>query len=371
MSLLQNHTEVQLACGIYTWGGPFIFIGGLATNILTLIVLLRHNLRRVTTCAYLFMLAVMDTLALFMYFLRWIDTFDNLASTWICKVWVFLTFFSTQYSMCCISVVTLERFLIIKYPLEAKSWITMKRTRIVIFVLAIIYIIVNHHHFYTVEATFEHSQERYKCTIINRPQFIYFWTYVQPVLHAFLYSYIPLIIVHRVNAAIIAHLRIYDTNLEETTRSSSTGLVHKHGPQVGSKQLPRMLMLIAISFTCLTLPTTVLTVIKWIVDYKDVSDISSQASLIVADVVAGHLKYTHHAINFWLYCFSGKKFRNELRQVLNCECATHTAEARSGYRPDVAHRRSNTSIRLHNTVEDMRHTSNDTVSSSDIYSIRL
>ena len=70
-------------------------------------------------------------------------------------------------------------------------------------------------------------------------------------------------------------------------------------------------MLLTVSFTWffLTLPVSLLGFVPFLHD------------TLVARSVCFLLMYTNHSINFYLYCLTGKKFRQELKEVFKCSAA--------------------------------------------------
>jgi hypothetical protein len=79
------------------------------------------------------------------------------------------------------------------------------------------------------------------------------------------------------------------------------------------RQLSIMLMLVTFAFVLLTLPSCLYFVFF---RHRMSSESHSRTHRYMVQICLGSVQFTAHAINFFLYCFSTKNFRNELRDFI-------------------------------------------------------
>jgi hypothetical protein len=87
----------------------------------------------------------------------------------------------------------------------------------------------------------------------------------------------------------------------------TTGQLSRH------RQLSIMLMLVTFVFVLLTLPSCIYFVFF---RHRMSSGKQSRTYRYMVQICLGSVQFTAHAINFFLYCFSTKNFRNELRDFI-------------------------------------------------------
>jgi hypothetical protein len=80
------------------------------------------------------------------------------------------------------------------------------------------------------------------------------------------------------------------------------------------RQLSIMLMLVTFAFVLLTLPSCI-----YFVFFRHLMPTgkSFRTYRYMVQICLGSVQFTAHAINFFLYCFSTKNFRNELRDFIH------------------------------------------------------
>ncbi len=100
---------------------------------------------------------------------------------------------------------------------------------------------------------------------------------------------------------------IYVTIRSARIRMPATGQFTRH------RQFSIMLILVTFAFVILTLPSCIYFVFF---RHRMSSANASRTSRYMVQICLGSVQFTAHAINFFLYCFSTKNFRNELRDFI-------------------------------------------------------
>ena len=82
--------------------------------------------------------------------------------------------------------------------------------------------------------------------------------------------------------------------------------------QEGSTRLTLMLLTISFTFLVTTLPSTLVSIAAAFVGRHSGRDAVTESRFELARTIAELLMYANHAINFYLYCATGQKFRHQL-----------------------------------------------------------
>ena len=131
--------ECHMAVMLWKVFLPVFLLIGIPGNTISLVVLSRKRMRGSTTSVYLRVLAVIDTVVLFiaiprkiMYFYAFIDV--TKISSFTCKFYTFLHPSTIAISWCLLPVITVDRFIHVRYPIWDKEHCS-KRSAVVIFLV--------------------------------------------------------------------------------------------------------------------------------------------------------------------------------------------------------------------------------------------
>ena len=296
---------------------PIILILGTIGNILAFIVLRRYS-SKISTYAFLSVLAILDLLVLYIGLFRiWISEISGtdlkLQSDFLCKLLVFLGYVCSDSSVWLIVAVTTERYVAVRFPLRANWMCSLKITRIVIFVPIVIIGSINLHFFWTVELTT--IQNNTICAAVFEYEDIV--NNAWPWVDAIIYSIIPIFIILTLNILIIKRVILAGKNrkcLIQGNNAHSEEL-RRHRLIEASRKLTIMLLSVTFCFLITTMPNNITLIITALWTNQDVA---TMADFALAKTVTEMLMYTNHAINFVLYCATGKKFRRQLKHALRC-----------------------------------------------------
>ena len=128
---------------------PVFFLVGVPGNILSIVVLSRKRMRDSTTSVYLRLLATIVLLIAvpreILYYYAFIMVVR--LSSFTCKFYAFLHPGFIAISWCLLPVITLDRFIHVKYPVWAKEHCSKKSAVIIFLVLAATVLAINCHKF--------------------------------------------------------------------------------------------------------------------------------------------------------------------------------------------------------------------------------
>ena len=311
---------------------PILILLGTFGNVFSFVILTQRSMRRVSSYTYLAVLAVADTLVLYIGMLRlWIGELTGKdireQYDWSCKMISAFGYIFSDYSVWLIIAVTVERYLVVCHPLKAQRMCTPSRAAKISIALFLALMLINTHFFWTVKIVyFEHKGEFFaQCD--GAANFEALVRTVWPWVDAFMYSFIPFISILIFNALIIRKVflaRQERESLQSTPRRTLTLLARSSSQRqpIGvrrvnqdSNRLTIMLLTISFTFLLTTLPMNISMIVISIWS-PDPTDLRQIARAKLARTVTELLMYCNHSVNFYLYCATGKKFRENVLRTL-------------------------------------------------------
>ena len=191
-----------------------------------------------------------------------------------------------------LSVMSIEKFFTLYFPLKAKSYCTVGTAKWLTSILALIIAVLNF------PSLIFHKFDGIVCVITKHNGLI-------EIMDTVLYALVPIVVMILANAAIIYKLMyikykgISHTN-ESVSKSSTRGSV--------------MVVTVSLAFIILTSPRTVDSALK-----QYISGYPFGRLFVIS------MQYSNHAINGILYCIFGEKFRNEFLKIMFC-CRKETRQ---------------------------------------------
>ena len=213
-----------------------------------------------------------------------------------------------------IVLTTVDRFVAVWLPLRAVAVCRRRRARVAVLVLIIIVIITSVHLFWT-SGLYHNS--RTKLIFCGPPPTAYFMRREFYYIKLASYSLVPFAIILILNVAIVVRLRC--GKAASMVLRSSSGHSGALQPAMTSKVT---YMLLAVSATWLVLSGP-FTIYMFVLALVDINNALSLARYRLFRTICFQLMYANHAVNFFLYCVTGRKFRRELRDMcseLCCGC---------------------------------------------------
>ena len=293
---------------------PSIVIIGLIGNGLSLrVMMLPHN-RRLSCSLYLTFLAIVDNIFLCSSAYFWCVTdgpyISHYFSKWECKISGIIYLTSQCIGEYMVLAMTADRFVATKYPLKARQWSSRPRTKCVIAAVVIFASAINAPHFYTLDAI---GVQKF-CQVSNPANFFSIvYAYVMIVVG----SLGPFTAIVAMNTTII-----YTVMTANKARLGNTGCGSLHGikkekdQKLQEKQMTVLLLLVSFALLVLTLPGWLMNLYYAIVPPP--TDPDNVATYVIVYHFCNKLFISNSAINFFLYCLGGSKFRQDVARVCCC-----------------------------------------------------
>ncbi len=256
---------------------------------------MKHN-RKLSTCVYMSIIAVNDNFFLLLALHAWykvqIDPWH--LTKWLCKIKSHLVHASGTFGAYQIVLMTLDKFIAIKFPHKAKSICTAKRAKILSFcnfVFVIIYYLPNLSFTQIIGNTTQCS--RY----VTEGWYVTGYLYLSSIINPL----VPVISLFAMNIIII---RVVVKRTEiRTTKSKSNS----------ERQITIMLILVSVMFVVLLLPFEIRD--NYYLYAGKPTNPKDFATFVFLFLFTFELFNLNYGINFFLYLISGTKFRRDLMSL--------------------------------------------------------
>ena len=311
-------TSMEVADAIVIGMYPMLMLSCLISNSLSIAVLRRPALVDNITAFLLILLAIMDTLALFIgAFPRWLVTllsFNVSAHNDLsCKVYNYLYYIIMGSPGWIIIVITVERYLAIAKPHKAKSMYTMKKTGLALLVILLCIFLMNipvivSSVSYTI-IMFEKDEINFDvivtCLMLeNDPAF---W------VDAFFRCTIPFLLMLIGDICIIHNIK--------KCNKFRQYIISKGNDKVKDKEvisLTTLLLAASLTYILLTLPYIIHILFSHYTFQLYETEDEFYSSHHLWFICTKCLMYINNSVNFLLYCIGGTTFREEFLVMLGC-----------------------------------------------------
>ena len=275
---------------------------GLIANTLVIIVVVKGSLRHMVFMSIVMLLAITDNIALCTSNLSLRELFGRIfgESVLSCRILSFLAPCSGLYSSWLIVLISAEGFLAVFFPLKVHIYFTLKRSYILMAVLATISCIISVFYLFAVNVD-----------VLDGYAYCQLGTSVNGglahiILSVLLYSILPFSIITILNSLIVRKLK-------------SKPKIHLQNPkQVSSRDKSLVLMMFAICtvFAVTTFPICVSMIITSAIHHVHLSDGTAFSEWFYVFTLV--LANINHSVNFCFYCITGTVFRKALFPLFRC-----------------------------------------------------
>ncbi|XP_041374222.1 thyrotropin-releasing hormone receptor-like [Gigantopelta aegis] len=309
----EDFLEYQISLKIKLYSLPVILLIGVPGNVISFAVLVFSNLRRSTTSLYLAVISVLDTIVLatgVFWYLSSEMPHLRVINDVSCRLVNVVFYVSIHYNVLLVVAVTVERFIVVVFPLKAQLWISMRRTVVVIVCCGVFSFGLNLCHVFIRTVRISRATGKPYCGSTGGQTTIFFLYRIYPWIDSIMYCILPMTSLFVLNMVMLRHMK-------KVIRSrQSMQCLHakeNQSSQSSQRQMTTMLLLVSFSFLILTGPIGTFLVVRrnaWTPKMP-----KEKAIMDLLSSVINNMAYTNHAINFVFYCFSGQRFRNELRRM--------------------------------------------------------
>ncbi|XP_076464240.1 uncharacterized protein LOC143296279 [Babylonia areolata] len=230
----------------------------------------------------------------------------------MCRVHMFLVYLSRMTSSWFLVAMTMQRVASVLWPHRVALLCTRRKSQIMVLLIVATATALNAHLLVSFTLyTYSDSSTPY-CWYVDNAHLQYYDMFIYPWLDLVFTSFLPSLLLLLGNSALTASLY---RSVRQARQMSSRADTTTTNREKAASSLTVTLMCVSVTFLCLTLPVSVFLITE---KYLDFSDAYYVAWLELVWVVVSLLWYCNYAINFYLYCLTGTKFRAQCRRLLLC-----------------------------------------------------
>ena len=293
-----NDYYLYLLCGI-----------GIPGNIACIVTLVFMR-PLMSSTIYMLCLAIIDTVAIILKMVYFqLTAHDLQMGARGCQLIFLFGTVSQQLSNWILVAMTLERFIAIWFPFKVKTFCNKRNAIISIVFMLVFFVLANLQFVFTFDEVYD-PFVKYDC----RPKeehakFVqYVWYWIDGVMYAFL----PITLIIVFNGLIIHAVRKSGKEQRDLTNRA----INMSEKLTQQRQLTVMLLTISLVFVLLILPNCIFFIVRTYWSWRETMQGIAQYYLVYQTVFL--LSDLNHAVNFYLYCLSGRKFRQKFTQIICC-----------------------------------------------------
>ena len=296
----------------------FLPVMAFAGNALILLVVLSNaQLNRSSFSVYVKCMAISDTFVLLFKFL----SYENKTSPYfyfssMCTGLVFLSDASVLLSVWTIVLITIERTLVVIWPLHIKKFISASRARLSIIAIALLSLLFSARLLF-IPIDNSPSQKK-RCHPVDSWRA---YRQLNATITEFAYCFVPLTLVIVGNCVTLYTVKRAVFRRREIV-SNQLHLEKKRRMQVHENQLMLMLFVVTLMFIVYFVPFTISNIIlRWGLPFGFCFTQESFKNYLILRSFSELLKDFNFCTNFIIYCISGRRFRYALCSL--CDCCQH------------------------------------------------
>ena len=307
------HLMIQTVCSVIVVGGTF-------GNIMIMLLMGKQRSASAMNVFFVALAASDLTLIWFGGFDLWMEYTTGFplynAHNVTCKVSVVITYVSGIVSVWLLVVMTLQRAASVLWPHRVNIMFTLKKAkRYTVGIVSIVFLLNSHFFYGAVLAPSYNGSQYYTCLYPTlAPEYNFFRDFIWTWIDALLFSLLPFAILISSNSVLIWKVSDSVRKARATVASGQSDQLSSRTKKVSS--LTVTLIVVSVVFFLLTGPMSLYLIIAPLV--IDAEKQSEKESVII-DLIYWLLNlmwYSNSAVNFYLYCLTGTKFRADAWNIL-------------------------------------------------------
>ena len=290
---------------------PLCILLGVFGNVMTLAIIHRFKARRSSLDPFFMALAMADLCILITTpFAQWVNLAAGFsvssAHDATCKLHVFTMNASSGISAWIVVVMTTQRALSVVWPHRVNALCTQSRSWKMVLVIVVLFCLICSHMLYGYWVI---RRPRPLCGIPYRG-YESFIRNVWPKIDMFIFSVVPFVCLSISNSVLIVKLR---ASVKSASGQLATSDIQQASRVTSANSVTLTAIIVSLTFVFLTLPLALFNTVTFVVGRSHTSQ--TRDLLIFIGNIVYHLGDINFSINFYLYCLTGKKFRDEFKNI--------------------------------------------------------
>ena len=299
---------------------PIIIILGVFGNVMTIVIIRRLKENSSSMDRYFLSLAATDFCVILVApFTVWLDSatgFSVLTShDAVCKIVIFAYNAATTSSAWILVTMATHRALMVTWPHRVNAICTPRRSSCAVIAIVVFSSVAFSHMLYGAGIVYPAGL----CAFTGTYQVFLeeIWVHIELLLH----SLLPIVLMLLSNSVLVRKLRV-------SVREASDQLATSETQTVSRAKTVNSITLQAVGVSCafivLTLPLSVWNLTSFIFPGDHIADLHKFVVRVVIQDICYWLGYINYSVNFYLYCLTGSRFRNQFTNIC-CSFSKGTA----------------------------------------------
>ncbi|XP_076437035.1 uncharacterized protein LOC143276430 [Babylonia areolata] len=332
---------LQLVCH------PLILFLGIFGNVMTIVIMRRVKSDDSTTTIsiYFTAIAIADTIVLCTLTLdEWTQnqfSFEvRSIHEVVCKINTWLYTGSGTMSCWYLVCMTIHRAISIVWPHRVNLLCTRRIVFRLLGGITVFFAALYSHYIIGFERVFLANHGRYKCSIKpENVQYTYFLVNVFVYIELVVYCLVPFFFLVASNSVLVWKLtesvKVAGKHLPTHGGGGGGGGGTDQGQghrKAAASSVTLTVVAVSVAFVALTLPASINFIVNFLAIHHGRMTGYKRAMTSFVNAVTRVLMHVNHAVNFYLYCLTGRRFREEFVNVMRCDGGGGRREKRGNRR---------------------------------------
>ncbi|KAL8581207.1 hypothetical protein ACOMHN_038308 [Nucella lapillus] len=299
---------------------PFAVLLGVFGNVMSIVIMSRMTSGESTVNIFFIVIAVGDLLVLIsgMTLSTWLETMFGLPNISRWPLFLWLVPAAGAFVSWMLVCVTLQRVLSVVMPHRVGTICTRRRVTLLITGVTLFLAALYSHSLYCFSYLDAESDSHAEC-IASNPDYGWFLDNVFSYVDMVIYSLLPFVSVVQGNAVLVWKLAASVRKARQRLTSAPPQELSKRSQT--STSVTITVCVVSLAFVLLTLPSGMFYVLYYA---KDMSTLTpeQEADVYLFFTLSFLLADTNSAVNFYLYCLTGRRFREEFVRLVFCRKTT-------------------------------------------------
>lgn len=317
---LQQQPIYKVSVDLWKIVSPFILLLGTFGNAMTILILFHADQRQFSLSVYMVTMAIFNWIYLYTgQGWRWLmyqfDFNYTLLHDVVCKMNQWLTTVGSDVSSWILVMMTVQRAAAVVWPHRVNVMCTRRKNQIIVIAVVGITMLLQAHLLYggaVDEMKINNNTVLRECLYFRDLEYAHFYENIWSWVYMCISSLLPFAILLAANIILLFHV-VKSTRNARRTVTSEQQLTSR---EKRTSSMTVILMTMSFAYFIQTAPHA-----GYVLSLKYMSDVVTKdaekfALFELVWTVTVILKQSNSAVNFYLYCLTGSRFRNELKKIM-------------------------------------------------------
>ena len=315
---LDSFIQYRVSLWLTYYVTPIIIILGTFGNVMTIVIMRRTSTGDSVTNILFTALAITDLISLhstaliswMQYTFNW--TFQNISSV-SCKFHVWISTGSGTVGAWILVLLTFHRAMAVVWPHRVNVLCNRRKIYVAIGVITVFLSLLYSHYIYGFDLVLRNNSTGPDCYYVSA-EYLHFVDSVFTYIELLVFSVVPFSCLALSNSVLVWKLTVSVREARQRLTPGNTEQFETRNKAANSVTLT--VIIVSLIFIILTLPNGLYLTVFWAL--FDDQTLRGIAEGYLYNTIIFLMLYCNMAVNFYLYCLTGRRFRQESYNILRC-----------------------------------------------------